>query len=147
MKKILVFTVLSAFLLSCSDKEKSTDTDTLIASKNLTSIKEKRVALQIEITKLDEAIASLDPKKVEALVSVQTVKVTVFNHYLDIQGNVNTKENILVQPELSGTLASLNVKAGQRVSKGQILGRIDDAGLSQQVASLQNQYALAKTTF
>lgn len=147
MKKILVFTVLSAFLLSCSDKEKSTDTDTLIASKNLTSIKEKRVALQIEITKLDEAIASLDPKKVEALVSVQTVKDTVFNHYLDIQGNVNTKENILVQPELSGTLASLNVKAGQRVSKGQILGRIDDAGLSQQVASLQNQYALAKTTF
>lgn len=147
MKKILVFTVLSAFLLSCSDKEKSTDTDTLIASKNLTSIKEKRVALQIEITKLDEAIASLDPKKVEALVSVQTVKGTVFNHYLDIQGNVNTKENILVQPELSGTLASLNVKAGQRVSKGQILGRIDDAGLSQQVASLQNQYALAKTTF
>jgi RND family efflux transporter MFP subunit len=41
----------------------------------------------------------------------------------------------------------LTVKAGQKVSKGQILGRVDDAGLSQQLASLENQYALAKTTF
>ena len=53
----------------------------------------------------------------------------------------------MVQPEFQGTLVSLNVKAGQRVSKGQVLGKIDDAGLSQQVASLENQYALAKTTF
>ena len=75
------------------------------------------------------------------------MKDTVFSHYLEIQGSVNTKENILVQPEFQGTLVSLNVKAGQRVSKGQVLGKIDDAGLSQQVASLENQYALAKTTF
>jgi hypothetical protein len=32
------------------------------------------------------------------------LKDTVFNHYLEIQGNVDTKENILVQPEFSGTL-------------------------------------------
>ena len=89
----------------------------------------------------------MDVKKEEALVSVLTVKDTVFSHYLEIQGSVNTKENILVQPEFQGTLVSLNVKAGQRVSKGQVLGKIDDAGLSQQVASLENQYALAKTTF
>jgi membrane fusion protein (multidrug efflux system) len=76
-----------------------------------------------------------------------TVKDTVFNHYIDIQGSVDTKENILVQPEFSGTLTSLTVKAGQKVSKGQILGRVDDAGMSQQLASAENQYNLAKTTF
>ena len=93
-------------------------------------------------------MATLDVKKdAEALVSVATIKDTVFNHYLEIQGNVETKENILVQPEFSGNLTSLSVKAGQRVSKGQILGRVDDAGMSQQLASLENQYALAKTTF
>ena len=99
------------------------------------------------MAKIDEALATLDVKKEEALVSVRTLKDTVFSHYLEIQGSVNTKENILVQPEFQGTLVSLNVKAGQRVSKGQVLGKIDDAGLSQQVASLENQYALAKTTF
>lgn len=147
MKKILLLTALSVFLFSCSDKEANTNTDALIASKNLAQIKEKRAALQTEITKLDEALAILDPKKEVALVSVQAIKDTIFAHYLDIQGSINTKENILVQPEFSGILTSLNVKAGQRVSKGQILGRVDDAGLSQQVASLENQYALAKTTF
>ena len=76
-----------------------------------------------------------------------TVKDTLFNHYLDIQGSVDTKENIIIQPEFSGTLTALTVKAGQKVAKGQILGRVDDAGMSQQLAQIQTQYELAKTTF
>ncbi len=85
--------------------------------------------------------------KPEALVSVTTVKDTVFNHYLDIQGNVDTKENLIIYPQFSGTLLALNVVAGQKVTKGQTLGRIDDGGLSQQLAQLQTQAALAKTTY
>jgi len=53
----------------------------------------------------------------------------------------------LIQPEFSGILTSLTVKAGQRVAKGQIVGRVDDAGMSQQLESAENQYTLAKTTF
>ncbi len=147
MKKILLLTVFSILFAACSQKENSGNIDTLIESKNLANIQAKRVELQAQITKLDEAIATLDTTKVAALVSIQTLKDTVFNHYLEIQGNVDTKENILVQPEVPGTLVTLNAVAGQRVSKGQILGRVDDGGGSQQLASLENQYALAKTTF
>jgi len=104
--------------------------------------------LQADISKIDAALATLDTKKeIEALVSTQVVKDTLFNHYLEIQGSVDTKENILVQPEMPGTLVTLNVKAGQKVAKGQILGRVDDSGASDQVASLETQYQLAKTTF
>lgn len=53
----------------------------------------------------------------------------------------------MIQPEFSGTLTSLTVKAGDRVGKGQVLGRVDDAGMSQQLASMESQYELAKTTF
>lgn len=147
MKKILLLTVFSILFTACSQKENSGNIDNLIESKNLAKIQAKRVELQAQITKLDEAIATLDTTKVTALVSIQTLKDTVFNHYLEIQGNVDTKENILVQPEVPGTLVTLNAVAGQRVSKGQILGRVDDGGGSQQLASLENQYALAKTTF
>lgn len=147
MKKILLFTALSLFLFSCSKKEENSSIDALIASKNVKELQSKKALIQADLAKIDEALATLDVKKDEALVSVLTVKDTVFNHYLEIQGNVNTKENILIQPEMPGNLIELNVKAGQRVSKGQVLGRIDDSGLSQQVASLENQYALAKTTF
>ena len=147
MKKIFLITTLSVLIFSCGKKEETATIDNLIASKNATALQAKKALIQADLAKIDEALATLDVKKEEALVSVRTLTDTVFSHYLEIQGSVNTKENILVQPEFQGTLVSLNVKAGQRVSKGQVLGKIDDAGLSQQVASLENQYALAKTTF
>lgn len=147
MRKILLTAFLSLAILSCSKKENSDNIDDLISSKNPTALQTKKAALQADIAKIDEALASLNIKKDEALVSVMTVKDTIFNHYLDIQGNVDTKENVLVQPEMPGTLTSLTVRAGQRVGKGQILGRVDDGGMSQQVASIETQYQLAKTTF
>ena len=147
MKKILYITAFSLFLLSCSNVEKTEKIDQLIESKNVKALQEKKVALQADIAKIEKALATLDTKKEEALVAVATIQDTIFNHYLEVQGNVDTKENILVQPEFSGTLTSLTVIAGQRVSKGQILGRVDDGGMSQQLANAENQYALAKTTF
>jgi len=128
-------------------KEDTTTIDALASSKNLTAIKAKRAELQTQIAKLDEAIAVLDVKKEQALVSVLTIKDTIFNHALEVQGNVDTKENLIIYPQFSGILTTLNVVAGQKVSKGQVLGTIDDGGLSQQLAQIETQLALAKTTF
>jgi membrane fusion protein, multidrug efflux system len=148
MKQLLIIFASTLLLIGCGKKDENVNVDDLVKSKNVKDIKAKRDLLQADLTKLDEALATLDVKKAEeALVSVLVVKDTIFNHYLEIQGNVNTKENILVQPEMPGNLIVLNVKAGQRVSKGQVLGRVDDSGMSQQLASIENQYNLAKTTF
>ncbi len=147
MKKLFLLSTISILLFSCGKKEEAT-IDDLIKSKDLVAIKAKRDLIQADLAKLETAVATLDIKKAEeALVSVMTVKDTIFNHYLEVQGDVNTKQNILVQPEMPGTLVALNVKAGQRVSVGQTLGRTDDAGMSQQLAAMENQYNLAKTTF
>ena len=143
MKKVVLIAT-SLLLIACGEKS----TDDLIKDKNITELKNRKAAIQLELEKIDAALLNGNKaQESEALVSVLTIKDTVFNHYLEIQGNVDTKENILVQPEFGGTLTALNVKAGQRVSKGQILGKVDDAGMSQQLASIENQYALAKTTF
>jgi membrane fusion protein (multidrug efflux system) len=147
MKKIIVITALSIAVLACSKKEDDATVDQLISKKILAELQEKKATLQADLSKIDEALAQLDVKKEEALVTTATLKDTVFNHYLEVQGSVETKENIVVQPEFSGTLTALYVKAGQRVTKGQMLGKIDDAGMGQQLASIENQYALAKTTF
>ena len=143
MKKLVIIAA-SFLLIACGEKS----TEDLIKDKNITELKNRKATIQSELEKIDAALLNGNKTpETEALVSVITLKDTVFNHYLEIQGNVNTKDNILVQPEFSGTLTILNVKAGQRVSKGQILGKVDDAGMSQQLASIENQYALAKTTF
>jgi membrane fusion protein, multidrug efflux system len=147
MKQLFLLATISILIFSCGKKEE-TNIDDLIKSKDLVKIKAKRDILQADLAKLETAIGTLDTKKAEeALVSVMTVKDTVFNHFLEVQGNVNTNQNILIQPEMPGTLVALNVKAGQRVSSGQVLGRTDDAGMSQQLAAMENQYNLAKTTF
>ncbi len=147
MKKIITLLLLSIAIASCGGDQPSGKTDKIIATNDLTKIKAKRAELQAEISKLDAAIASLDTIQQEALVQVIPVKDTVFAHYVEVQGNIDTKENIIIYPQFSGVLTTLNVKAGDRVRKGQVLGRIDDGGLSQQVQQLETQLALAKTTY
>ena len=148
MKKYITLVLTTALLISCGQKEASSASiDALIEGKKVTELQAKKSQLQADFNKIDAALSALNVKVDEALVGIATVKDTLFTHYLEVQGNVDTKENILIQPEFSGTLIALNVKAGQQVSKGQILWRVDDAGLSQQLASLENQYALAKTNF
>jgi len=60
---------------------------------------------------------------------------------------VSTKQNLVIHPEFAGILTNVYVKEGQKVNKGQLLAKIDDGGLSQQLSQLKIQTELAKTTF
>jgi len=115
MKKIILISTFSILIFSCGKKEDNTNIDSIIASKNVTALQAKKALIQADLAKIDDALATLDVKKDEALVSVLEVNDTTFTHYLEVQGSVNTKENILVQPEFQGTLVALNVKEGQQV--------------------------------
>jgi RND family efflux transporter MFP subunit len=64
-----------------------------------------------------------------------------------LQGDVTTKQNVLIYPEVSGTLIRVHVEEGQQVSEGQLLGTIDDGGMQSQLLQMESQLALAKTTF
>lgn len=153
MKNILVISIVSVLLFSCGNSEQKSVED-VIESNDLAEIKAKKVELsnqQSDLTRridqLDEAIERLDPDKNIPLVNYQVVNDTVFRHFTEVQGDVATKENILIYPEFSGILTRVNVKEGQQVSKGAVLARIDDNGLSSQLAQVETQAALAKTTF
>lgn len=153
MKKIYPIIILALILTSCGTDNKKSVED-VIATNNLKEIRAKKdqvISKQIEIVaqlkQLDSKIDELDKTKKNPLVSTFTLKEEVFNHYLELQGNVSTKNLLVIYPEFAGILSSVYVKEGQRVSKGQTLAKIDDGGLSQQLAQLQIQTDLAKTTF
>lgn len=154
MKKILYISLLGLLITSCGGDSKTASVDKAIESKNLTTIKTTRAEIQkqydaigAELAKLDLAIAELDTLKKSAIVTTAIVNDTIFTHYIDIQGNVDTKQNLIIYPEYSGVLTQVYVKSGQKVNKGQILARIDDGGLSNQLAQMETQATLAKTTF
>lgn len=150
-KIYLLFTALT--IIACGKKE-TTNTEEIIASKDITAIRAKKKelsseiqSLETQIKQLSSAIEKIDLNKKVPLVTALKVKDTTFVHYIELLGNVETKENLVLTPEFSGILTNVYVKEGQFVKKGQLLAKIDDGGLSQQLAQLQIQTDLAKTTF
>jgi len=153
MKNIYSLLLVTFILASCAG-EKKKSVEEIIEEGNLTTIRTTRgevVAKQLEIAEqlnlLDAKIATLDTVKKIPLITTFKAKEEVFNHYLELQGNVNTKNLLVIYPEYSGILSKVYVKEGQKVNKDQLLASIDDGGLNQQVAQLQIQANLAKTTF
>jgi membrane fusion protein (multidrug efflux system) len=153
MKKIYSILAITVVLISCGEK-KTISIENLISTGTLTELKTKKkeIATNLEIINKDleainTAISKKDTVKKLPLITTFTAKVAVFKHYLEIQGNVKTKQNILVYPEMPGILQKILVKEGQKVSKGQLLASIDDGGLSNQVAQLEAITELARTTF
>lgn len=152
MKKVIVLLIVTISLFSCGSGDQSVSE--IIEKRNLEEIRAKKTEItlqqnQIEaqLKSLDSAIAILGNEEKFPLVNTLTAKKEVFNHYLELQGDVSTKQNVLIYPEMAGTLQKVYVKEGDRVSKGQLLATIDDGGMSSQLSQLKSQATLAKTTF
>jgi RND family efflux transporter MFP subunit len=153
MKKIYLLATVAILALGCGSNSES-KTDEIIASKDIKKIKEQRELINkelktvaAELAKLDASINELSGVKNIVLVKTNTIKKELFTHSIEIIGNVETKENILISPETNGVLTQLRVKSGQKVSKGQIVAMVDDGGLAAQLEQTKTQLALAKTTY
>ncbi|MEO8934718.1 MAG: efflux RND transporter periplasmic adaptor subunit [Xanthomarina sp.] len=153
MKNIITLTLLALIISSCGDK-KVKSFDDVLTSNNLTELKEKRSEIDVkqqelnnQMALINEKISKLDTIRKIPLITTFKAQEEIFNHQLEIQGNVTTKNLLVITPEYNGILTKVYVKEGQKVTKGQLLAKIDDGGLSQQLAQMEIQANLAKTTF
>ncbi|TXD52827.1 MULTISPECIES: efflux RND transporter periplasmic adaptor subunit [unclassified Polaribacter] len=153
MKNIYLSIFITLLLTSCGNK-KEVSVEAILATNDLVQIKSKKTeintkqqALSAQLKKLNDKIDALDVNKNMPLITTYLVKEEVFTHFIELQGNVQTKQNILIYPEMPGILQSVFVTEGQNVSKGQVLAKIDDGGMSQQIAQLEANAQLAKTTY
>ena len=153
MKKIISTLNIFALAISCSGDQSVTTSD-LIRAKDLNGLKTQKEeklkflnALKAELNQINAAILNLDPSEKLALISTFKVKPENFDHYIEIQANIKTRQNVLLYPEYTGTLKKIYVEEGQEVKKGKLLAQIDDAGLKNQLEQLQIQAALSKTTY
>lgn len=153
MKHIFSIIMLTLVLSSCGEGKKQSIED-VIATNDLEKIRKKKTQLDeqqqllsSELKLIESKIKELDPQAKIPLTTTFLTKESLFIHFVELQGSVSTKQNIVVFPEYSGVLSNVYVKEGQSVKKGQILAKIDDGGLKQQLAQLQIQADLAKTTY
>lgn len=153
MKYLSYLSILTLLaIVSCGEKEKSVEE--LIENGTKTEIKQTRETLNKEMRELNSKIKKLDEKLKDfedsskyALVEALELKPKHFKHYVKVQGDVTTDQNIMIYPEFSGVLERIYVKEGDNVRKGQRLAKIDDGGQSSQLAEMEAQRELAKTRF
>jgi membrane fusion protein (multidrug efflux system) len=152
--KYIYATLLSTFLLtSCAETEIRTLEDVL-KNGSIGELRAKKQEIEMtqqifeaQLAALKEAIAALDTLKKLPLVSTFKTNKQTFKHYLELQGNVKTKQNVLIYPEFAGVLEKVLVAKGEKVQKGQVLALINNGGMTEQLAQLEAKAALSKTTF
>ncbi|HCD23250.1 MAG TPA: efflux RND transporter periplasmic adaptor subunit [Flavobacteriaceae bacterium] len=147
MKKIIFALSAALWITACGPKAAELPADQQALMERRTALKTQMESLASELQQVEEALSAWESTDNLQLITAHDVTPAAFEHYVDLQGDVTTQENILIYPELAGTLLEVRVKKGQQVSKGQVLARIDAAALNAQVAALKAATALAKTTY
>ena len=153
MKNIYLLIIITVFLNSCSN-EKEPSLEEILATNDIELLKSRKSEidakleeLTLSLNQLNNKLSVLNKDRNTPLITTITTSEQKFNHFIELQGNVKTKQNVLVYPEMPGILNEVYVKEGQKVKKDQILATIDDGGLSQQLLLLKSNEQLAKTTF
>ena len=148
---ILSFSII--LVVSCGPKN-SKSTEEILATNDYTLIQKRKGEiktqindLKFELNRLDNVIEKIDTDKNLFLVSAIKLKPKKFSHFLNFQGSLDTDQNVVIYPELPGLLKDIYVKQGDKVKKGQIIAKISDNGLTDQLEQLKLQRNLAKTTF
>jgi RND family efflux transporter MFP subunit len=154
MKKTIYTLGLSFVLISCSQKTTDTSNKSNIEGVNLEELNIKKENytqqindLTIELEKINSSIDALGGAEKRTLITAFITEEQTFEHQIEIQANIKTRQNLLIYPEFAGRLIKLKVTEGQNVKKGNLLALIDDAGIKDQLDQMRLQLNLAKTTF
>ncbi len=143
--KISFAAIIAISLVACGSSAKEPKADLGNKKAQLEKLKKEKSSLDADIRKLEDEIAKADPtaaSQVKKLVSIDTVRVQDFTHFIELQGKVDAKNIAFVSPRNGGgTVKAVFVSQGQTVRKGQLLLKLDDAIARQQVATAQQQIA------
>jgi len=152
MKRYLIAFVLFSFVApSCGSSKKDEAGNLNDKKAELQKLKGEQTKLTEQITKLEKEIAKVDTSVVAKpkLVAVATIDPQSFEHFIDLQGKVDATNIAYVAPPngQGGVVKALYVKQGQAVRKGQVLARLDDQLIRNQIAPLQVQLNTAEDTY
>ena len=137
MKKLLYFSAILILAACNKPKDKATQQ---------ADLKKERATLDAKIDSLQKQVGSKDSVK---STDVSTVVLTPgnFTNYVDLQGHIDAQDNVMAYSQSAGVITAINVRAGDHVSKGQVLVQLDNSVLKEQIAQAQTQVNLNQTLF
>ncbi|MEO6730413.1 MAG: efflux RND transporter periplasmic adaptor subunit [Ferruginibacter sp.] len=151
MKQYLIVSVLAALILSsCGSSKKDNNAALNDKKATLEKLKGEKTKLDDKIKDLEGDINKLDPANSSAqkakLVAVQTIQPANFDHYIELQGKIDAENISYVTPRgAPGQVRAIYVQKGAYVKKGQLLLKLDDAIVRQNVAAARQGLESIKT--
>lgn len=148
MKRICILLGFTLFLAACGNGDKTA---------RLISLKKQAEKLQEEIKLLESEIAtegiSLDSlnasvaNEKKTYVKVQRIEPSYFKHCIEIQGSVESDNNIFIPPQSPGIVQRIYVEKGDNVKKGQLLAELDGTIILKSIEQVKTGLELATTVF
>ncbi len=150
MQNIIRLTLITTtiILASCGG---STTTVTVQSKKTeLEKLKKEQTATADKIKVLEADIAKSDTSAVKddvsKLVGTTTLTTKNFAHYIDLQGRVDAENISYIAPRMGpGQVRAIYIKKGDYVRNGQLLLKLDDAIVRQQIVAARQSTETIKT--
>lgn len=152
-KNLIALAIVAVLAAACGDARKDKAGDINDKKAKLEKLKKDQQQLTAEITALQKEIIAQDPSAARAanakLVTIAPVLPQNFTHYVDLQGRIDATNISYVAPPngQGGIVKALYVTQGQQVSKGQVLARLDDQLIRQQIDPIRVQLTAAEDTY
>lgn len=149
MKKFLMICMLFSLAACSGNKEENKD----LASKKaeLEKLTQERDAIIAKIGTLETEIQKMAGATVEEktkLVEVTSLITQDFAHYIDLQGKITTENLYYVTPRgMGGQVKAIYVKQGDNVKAGQLLMKLEDGIIQQNIKQVESQLSFAKNIF
>lgn len=139
LAKTAIAITLTMILTSCGAKE----------PEDLAGLKAKQAELKTQLSEIAAKINKLegDSGKKFILVEAAPLVPEIFKTYINSQGRVEAEESVSLAAEIPGTITKINVKAGDEVSKGQVLAETDARAIQQTIADLQTNTELVNQLY
>jgi len=117
----------------------------------LAKMEMQRDALVEKIDALKAKIASTaqpnqKPEKITD-VRISLLEKELFQHFIQVQGIIESDNNILVAPMASGIVKKIHTATGKKVTKGQLLAELDGSILESSIVEVENGLNLAQIIF
>jgi membrane fusion protein (multidrug efflux system) len=91
-----------------------------------------------------EKTTNAEAEVLSPLVKLETATVKTFVHKINVQGNVETEKDVLLNAEMGGLVVQVHVRSGDKVTAGQTLVTLDGAMLSSSAEELKTQLEYAE---
>ena len=148
--KISFAAILMFIMVSCGNSAKDDNANINDKKAELQKLKNSKSKTEEDIRKIQDELAKLDTTTANAtkvkLVSVTVVSTQNFKHFIDLPGKVDAENISYISPRMGpAQVKAVYVIQGQNVKKGQLLLKLDDAIIRQQVVAIKQQMEGIKT--